>query len=261
LGILTLADSAGGNRLNPETLAALAGGCDTLLADPAVRVILLRSDGQTFSLGMDFSFVAGSEDVRERETTVNAYSDLLAALYRAPKPVVALVRGDVKAGGVGLVAACDVVVASSDASFELSEVLFGLVPSNVLPFLLSLRMPLFRARSLILTARRLCAEEARASFLVDEIFPADELEKGLRGVLRTLFRAAPHAVAETKRLTAALIGTSFEEGLALARRSLLDLVATPGVREAIAAFGEGETPPWFARFKPKNSLTEVAADE
>lgn len=248
LALLTLDDGAGGNRLNPESLQALTAAFAAAEADSTVRAVLLRSAGPAFCLGMDLSRVGG--DGAEAAAAIRLYSELLLHIHRSPLPVIALVQGPVKAGGVGLVAACDLVIAVEAADFQLSEVLLGLVPVNVLPFLLARRVSPARARELILTARVCTAAEALALGLVDRVYSAEKLERGLKSELKMLFRAAPSALAQTKAFTAALDGLSLEGQCALAREALLRLSAADDVQHAVAAFRKDELPRWSVAYKP-----------
>ncbi len=255
LAVLTMTDSAGGNRLNTESLSSLSSAFNNALMDDGVRVILLRSNGKNFCLGMDLVFLQNVDGDRTvGEETVGMYVDLLLKIYEAPKPVIALVNGDVKAGGMGLVGACDIIVASEHSTFELSEVLLGLIPANVLPFVFALRIKPQKARYLIMTAKRLTASEAKSEGLVDEVYPIEELEKQLKSLIKGLFRAAPHAVAETKHFTQAILSKNMDEASNLAKDKILEMIGMPEVREGIAAFNEGGIPPWFGKFKPEKPL-------
>ena len=138
LGLISLMDAAGGNRLNPLSLKLLIAALDQALADATVRAIVLRAAGpagSAFCLGMDLDKLSSSlgqeGNLGARRQAVLDYGSLLERISSCGKPVIALVGGAVKAGGVGLVAACDIVLAASSASFELSEVLFGLIPANL----------------------------------------------------------------------------------------------------------------------------------
>lgn len=276
LAVLTLA-GGNGNRLDFQMLSAIDSALDVALGDPACRAILLRSSDTAFCLGMNLDVLAASltaEAGADREAAATAgntsagsradavalYGKVLEKISFGPKPVLALVEGPVKAGGVGLVAACDVVVLESEAaSFELSEVLFGLLPANVLPFLMKTRISVSAARYLVLTARCIDAAEALRLGLADLAFPGAELEKGLRDIVRTLVRAEPGALAAGKRFIRDNMESNFETFREKARRELLDLMKKPPVLQGLEAFKQGETPPWFARFKPAGQLTGASS--
>jgi len=255
LAVITLTDGDGGNRLHLDALEELHRHLSSRIAEKESRALLLRSRGRRFCLGMDLGLIGSREEPGpERERTVRLYSDCLSVMALSPKPVVVLVEGEARGGGMGLIAAGDIVVASRDADFELSEVLFGLIPANVLPFLLIERLSPRAAGRLILTARRLSAGEARELGLVDELFPPAELEKGVRGVVRRLFRASPAAQAEAKRFLREILYRDREEACAAANRRLLELASRPDVIAAAEAFQSGGLPGWFDRFRPEKPL-------
>ena len=263
LAVITLNDGEHGNLLSPAGLGHLAAALDSSFRDPECRAILLRSNGPAFCLGMDLARLAESAGAvhgqhvpgEEAERAVTAYADMLQTIFTAPLPVVCLVEGDVKAGGVGLACASDNVVAAEQASFELAEVIFGLIPANVLPYILSLRMAPQKARYLVMSSRRLSASEALRVNLVDEVVPASDAEGRLREIFKRLMCSSPRALTAAKEFTAELFGTTPEEGGMLARRKLLEMMRDPATLEGVKAFQEGHIPAWFSRFKPGQPLS------
>lgn len=259
--VLTLTDSAGGNTLSAELLGQLQQATDAAFADPGVRVVVLRSDGADFCLGMDLgSFAAAGGDEEAARSGSALYGRLLWTLFSGPKPVVSVVRGRVKAGGVGLVAASDVVVAAPEARFQLSEVYVGMIPATVLPYLLANRMPLQKARYLVLTATELDGAAAQRVGLVDELVPSDELERATRGVIRSVLRSSPAALRLTKEFTAALADMDGQGRRQHARETLEALLTDERVAAGIAAFRAGELPEWFGRFKPARPVAAPASE-
>ena len=258
VALITLQDPEHGNLLDPQRVEELAAAFERSVRDPQARAVLLRSAGAAFCLGMDLGRLAaqGARSGRaEAKRAVGRYSDLLAAMFRAPLPVACLVQGEVKAGGVGLVCACDIVVATEAASFELGEVIFGLIPANVLPYLLALRVPPQKARYLVLSSMRITAPEALRLNLVDELLPSTQLaELRLREIFGRLLRSSPRALSQAKDFTAQLIGRTPGQAAALARRRLLRLLRDPQALQGVKAFRDGELPPWFSRFKPAGPM-------
>jgi enoyl-CoA hydratase/carnithine racemase len=255
--IITLEDSEHGNRLTRDLLEALQGRLQQAFEDDTVRVVVLRSDGPAFCFGMDldsFEKQRGSKQV-SREASV-LYGNLLKTVFTGRKPVVTVLRGPVKAGGVGLVAASDIVLATPEVSFQLSEVLFGLIPANVLPYLLGLRMPASKARYLVLTAKEVGPDEALRFGLVDEIITSEKLEKETKKICKTLFRASPAALRETKEFTAKLVTMELNDRFQFAQEKLEHLLSDEEIGRAVAAFREGELPVWFQSFRPENPLTK-----
>ena len=254
LGLLTLNDSENGNKLNGESIQAINKALDTLIEDDAVKIILIRSDGRNFCLGMDLDFAEENVDNEdEARKVIQSYTVMLNKIEHSPKAVFAMVNGDVKAGGIGLICACDGVFASEISTFELSEVLLGLIPANVLPFLLK-RLSPQKARYLILSAKRLGAKEAFDIQLIDEVFENDIAEKQLKAVLKTLFRANPGALSETKRFILELENKTLDESIELSRSKLFEIISRKEIRDGIKSFSEGMMPDWLMKFKPKQKL-------
>jgi enoyl-CoA hydratase/carnithine racemase len=167
---------------------------------------------------------------------------VLLSLRSAPKPTIALVDGSASGGGVGLAAACDLVICTERASFAFPEVLFGLVPAMVLPLVLE-RMSPQRARLWALTGLAHGPEEALAAGLADVVIPSAALERELKRWLRKLARGHVRGVAELKRLTETLplsLEQAIERGLQLTASALDD----EAVLSAIRSFLDDGTPPW-----------------
>ena len=259
-GIITMTDSVGGNRLNPQLIGALGDALDFLLGSEAVRFILLRSNGPVFSLGMDLeAFLGtGAGSGAGFRGGVEAYAGLLEAVHGAPKTVVGLVEGPVKAGGVGLAAACDIVIAAESADFELSELYLGLIPANVMPYILCTRMPMKRAAYLVQSAACIDAKTAAVWGLADEVHPQEGMEKALRSLGRRLMRISPEASARQKAFARVLRGLPAEQMGPAAVEALVDTAADPRILEAVRAFSEGELPEWFERFRPEGPLSGLA---
>jgi enoyl-CoA hydratase/carnithine racemase len=263
VAVITLNDGKHGNLLSPEGLEELASAFDRSLNDQQVRAVLLRSNGPSFCLGMDLARLAahkspGSTTHAGKE--VDRFADVLQTIYSAALPVVCLVEGEAKAGGVGLAVACDMVVAGDGATFELGEVIFGLIPANVLP-LLALRVGSQKARYLVVSSRRISASEALRLNLVDELVPGGDAERRVREIFKRLLCSSPRALAAAKQFTAELVGTTPEQGSVLARQKLVEMVHDPHTLEGVAAFQEGHMPAWFSRFRPSRPLALLRGAE
>lgn len=280
LGIISLADGQGTNRLDGSFLSAMITAFHQVLESPEIRIVLLRSLEENFCLGMNLDILKESLETdstqsipnplaqkpissnphsnqAQRQDAVSLYSQLLELIAFGPKPVIALVEGPVKAGGVGITAACDIVVADmTKASFELSEVLFGLIPANVLPFLMHQRISPQQARYLVLSAKLVDPVQALQLGLCDEIYGTHELEKGLKNLIKTMMRAEPGALEAAKRFIGSHVSTDFQEFKDAAVGELLGLMTQPPVAQGLQAFASGATPPWFGKFKPTIRLTQ-----
>jgi enoyl-CoA hydratase/carnithine racemase len=255
VALITLRDIKNGNRLNLETLESLEQALQHSISDADVRVVVLRSAAEVFCLGMDLMALRG-ENRDSAKQAVQIYQKLLFDLHTCSKPTLCILNGDVKAGGVGLTCACDIVLSTENTTFELSEVLFGLIPANVLPYLLLQRIPPQKARYLVLTSRRLSAIEAHGLGLVDEVFPEEGFEKSVRRLIKKLMRSSPSALAEAKDFTRRLQGKVLLEAMEMAGQEFMKLIESPDVTRGISAFNEGDLPDWFERYNPKDSVTE-----
>jgi methylglutaconyl-CoA hydratase len=222
--------------MRTQLRAALGGA----VADDAVRAVVLDHTGRVFCSGMDLSEAAGGgvEDQGVRE-----FPSILETIWTSPKPVVAVVRGPARAGGIGLLAACDVVVAGASATFAFSEVRLGLVPAVISAVVLPRMLP-HLAHRLMLTGEVFDAATAAAGGLVDVAVPDDEVDATLTAQLTALTAGAPTALAETKRLLRAdAPPLRFDELLELSAR----FFAGDDGQEGIAAFREKRPARWVPK--------------
>ena len=234
---LTLDSPANRNALSRALRRQLRVALDEALADVAVRVVVLDHTGRVFCSGMDLGEAAGgsSSDQGVRELPA-----ILETIWTSPKPVVAAVRGPARAGGVGLVAACDVVVAGSSATFGISEVRLGLVPAVISAVVLPRMLPHVVHR-LMLTGEVFDAAAAAAGGLVDLAVADDEVDATVAAQAGALAAGAPRALAETKRLLrAGGLRGSFDELLELSA----GFFASEEGQEGIAAFREKRPARW-----------------
>lgn len=210
-------------------------------ADDGIRVLVLAGGADVFCSGLDLDSVrAATPRPGELRADAEAYYDLLRAMSGGSQAVVALVEGRVNAGGVGLVAASDLVIAGSRASFALSELLFGLLPACVLPFL-ARRVGVQRARQLALTTQAIGVDEAHRWGLVDEW--DEQPEQLLRRRLLRLSRLDAAAVGRLKRYVGELDPLSAETR-ELAVGTIASLLADASIRGAIRRYVESGVLPW-----------------
>jgi methylglutaconyl-CoA hydratase len=227
---LTLDSPANRNALSRAMRAQLRQALTDAFADDAVRVVVLDHTGRVFCSGMDLSEAAGGSAA---DQGVNEFPQLLDLIWNAPKPVLAAVRGPARAGGVGLAAACDVVVAGGSATFAFSEVRIGVVPA-VISAVCRPRMLPHAVHRLMLTGEVFDAGTAAAGGLVDLVAADDQVDATVAAQVAALAAGAPTALAETKRLLRS--GTD----LAAQFPALLELsarfFASEEGQEGIAAF-------------------------
>jgi methylglutaconyl-CoA hydratase len=231
------------DRLIAELTAALAA----LGHDDGVRVVVLTGSGKSFSAGADLNWMRRTSTYGEAENLADAraLAKLMATLNELPKPTIARVNGAALGGGTGLVACCDIVIASSHAMFGTTEVRLGLIPAVIGPYVVA-AIGVRQARRLMLTGERIGAGEAARIGLVHEIVAADELDAATATVLDDLLKGGPHALAAAKRLVHDLAGRPIEPELIddTARR-IAALRATAEAREGVAAFLEKRPANWL----------------
>jgi enoyl-CoA hydratase/carnithine racemase len=231
---LFLGTGPGGHvALDPAGIEALAEAVEQAVAAGA-RALVIRSEGAEFCAGMDLAAALRSEPEAMR-AAMERFAGCLELLASAPTATIAVVEGAASGGGVGLAAACDLVIAGPGASFALPELRYGLVPAVILPAL-EARLGARRTRRLALTGEVVAPAEAAPWGLVDVV--ADVAAAALRSLLRSL----PQAVAALKRIT----GPAGQGGVAQTAADLSD----PELRAALTALlTDGQAPPWFARLK------------
>jgi methylglutaconyl-CoA hydratase len=234
---LTLDSPADRNALSRAMRAQLRSALADALADDAVRAVVLDHSGKVFCSGMDLREATGGSSGAQG---VREFPELLQLLWSSPKPVVAVVRGPARAGGVGLLAACDVVVAGASATFGFAEVRLGLVPAVISAVVLP-RMVRNAAHRLMLTGQVFDAETAAAGGLVDLVVPDTDVDAEVRAQLVHLTAGAPTALAETKRLLrAGREQLDFDELLEISARRF----AGEEGQEGMAAFREKRAARW-----------------
>ncbi len=224
------------NALTAEMIGELHAALDAAEADGAIRLLALSGEGETFSSGMDF-VDAGSEtsDPAALEETVDAFWRLMERFTASPVVVVALATGRVTAGGVGLLAASDHAIAGPRATFQLSEVVFGLLPATVAPFVIR-RCGFQAAFRLSLTAERIDAPRAAALSLVDEVSEAPA--EALRRFLVRAARVEPDCVAALKGMFREMWIVN-EGTREVATEAIRRRIMRPQTRAAIRRFVEG----------------------
>jgi enoyl-CoA hydratase len=219
------------NALSAALVGELADALTDAGKDPGVRAVVLTHTGNTFSAGADL------KDPPPPEALVA----LLRQIIELPKPVVARVTGHVRAGGLGLLAACDIAAAATDATFAFTEVRIGVAPAVIsLPLL-----PRTNPRALTryyLTGERFDAAEAQAAGLLTTC--ADDVDAALVPILEGLRRSAPDALAETKRLLTARVLEAFDRDAADLTALSARLFSSPQAREGMTAFLERRDPAW-----------------
>ena len=237
---LLLDSPANRNALSAQLRNELHSALRDAIADDEVRSIVLSHTGTVFCSGADLK-EARSGAVFPDVSTV---PQILVEIWRSPKPVIAALSGVARAGGLGLMAACDVVIASSAISFACTEVRIGVVPAVISAVLLP-RMSSAAAHQLFFTGLPVSAQWAQQAGLVDVVAEPEQLDDEVRRITDAFALAAPGALAATKRLTRsesaiARLQSRFGE---LEQLSAQHFASAEG-REGLAAFAEKRNPSW-----------------
>ncbi|MFD7702712.1 enoyl-CoA hydratase family protein [Streptomyces caelestis] len=219
------------NALSAALVGELADALGAAGEDTGVRAVVLTHTGNTFSAGADLRDPPAPE----------ALVGLLRQIVEVPKPVVARVTGHVRAGGLGLLAACDVAVASRAATFAFTEVRIGVAPAVISLPLLPRTDPRALARYYLTGERLDAAEAARIGLLTAA---GDDVDEVLAPILDGLRRSAPEALAETKRLLTARVLETFDRDAADLTALSARLFASAHAREGMTAFLERRDPQW-----------------
>jgi methylglutaconyl-CoA hydratase len=233
------------NAYDDRMVGELTDWAHRAAADSTLRVVVLSGGGPVFCAGADLDWMTRSR-TRGREEygrDAAALSGMLHALDTLPQALIGRVQGAAIAGGIGLVAVCDIVVAAEDAVFSFPEVKLGIVPAVISPYVLA-RIGRFAARELFLTGARFSAARARELGLVNALVPEGELDAAVEGYVRELLSSAPQAVAAAKKLIREVAALPRADATALTAEVLAERRASEEAREGFAAFLEKRQPPW-----------------
>ena len=235
------------NAFNEHAIAELALAFDELGRNEQVRAIVLAANGPAFCAGADLNWMKKMAGYSHDENHADALrlADMLRTIYLCPKPTVAKVQGDCYAGGMGLVAACDVVVAAEGVNFCLSEVKLGLIPATISPYVIK-AMGEQAARRYFLTAERFDAAAALRLGFAHEVVTMEALDTTVAGIVKALVSNSPHAVAQAKTLVREIVGQPVSDALLddTARR-IAEIRASSEGREGVSSFLEKRKPSWL----------------
>ncbi|CAB3847757.1 enoyl-CoA hydratase/isomerase family protein [Achromobacter ruhlandii] len=236
------------NAFDETLIAALTTAVREAADDPAVRVLLLTGAGKAFCAGGDLNWMRRMATLTDADNRADAdrLARMLRAIWSCPKPVVAAVNGDAYAGGMGLVAACDVAIAADHAQFCLSETRLGLLPATISPYVIR-AMGERAANRYFLTAERFDAAAAYRMGLLHGVVPLARLQDEADAVCRALCDNGPQAVQASKRLVRDFAGRPLDDALVADSVERIAAVrASDEAREGVSAFLEKRPPAWRA---------------
>ena len=237
---ITLDSPRNRNALSAQVRRELSTHLDAAIDDDGVRVIVLTHTGPVFCSGMD---LRESRGTGSSEQGVNEFPAILTTLWESDTPILARLAGPARAGGVGLVSACDVAVAAREATFAFTEVRIGVVPAVISSTVLPRVLPR-AAQELMLTGETFDADRAAAIGLINSAVDADGLDAEVARFTDMLARGGPRALAGTKALLRRDRGEHLQQDLEAMLALSAEYFASEEGQEGMAAFAEKREPSW-----------------
>lgn len=231
------------NRLDGESMRLLLEHLGATASDDSVRVVVVTGTGTTFCAGADLAGAVAASGGGFAAGGTAGLVDVLVAMLDHPKPLIARVQGHVAGGGNGLVAACDIAVASADARFAFSEVRVGVAPAIISVVCLQV-MHRRDAQELLLTGDRASADRALAAGLVTQVVEAEGLDAAVTAYVDQLRQGGPEAVARTKELLRRVPAITRDDAFAWTAELSAGLFTSAEAREGMTAFLEKRKPEW-----------------
>lgn len=236
------------NAFNGAVIGELTAAFLQLGTDSELRAIVLGGHGKAFCAGADLEWMRAMADFTwdENRTDAQALADMLWAIYRCPVPIVGRIHGDCYAGGVGLAAVCDVVIAAKDISFCLSEARLGLIPATIGPYVIR-ALGEQAARRYFVTAERFDARTAKALGLVHETVDAEAIDAKVDEIVAALVGNGPAALRACKRLVQDFAGKPIDDALRTdSVRRIAGVRASIEGKEGVQSFLSKRAPAWLA---------------
>ena len=241
---LTLNQPDRRNAFNDQVIVELTQAFEAAHVSPTVRAVVLAANGKAFCAGADLNWMRRMADYSREENLADAgaLANMLGAIYHCSKPTIAKIQGDVYAGGMGLVAACDMAVSVDGAKFCLSEVKLGLIPATISPYVIR-AMGARQAHRYFLTAEVFDAAEAHRMGFVHEVVAADQLDDRVDVLVQALLQAGPDAVRACKSLLQTVAHEEIDAPLIqYTVAQIAGIRASAEGRAGVKAFLEKQTP-------------------
>ncbi len=234
---LTLARPEKHNAMNREMMVEITDAANALGADNTVRAVILAAKGKSFCAGGDLNWMRAQADQDRAGKIAEArvLANMLATLNALPKPLIGRVEGNAYGGGIGMMAVCDIVVATAGLRFALTETKLGLIPATIGPFVLR-RMTETYARQVFFTAKSFDTELALRAGLVSSICDVNAMDAAIEAEVKPILKTAPGAVAEAKKLLQEMQGRDVQKDIDQTVNALADRWETDEAQQRIAAF-------------------------
>jgi len=234
------------NAIGPQMVNELLYAFDDAHSDEDIRAVVLTGEGKAFCAGGDFAQMTGGEADGPALPPKGDYADLLLAMTRTEKPIVARVNGAAMGGGLGLVAASTFAVAEASAKLGTPEIDVGLFPMMIMAVLARV-VPRRKLLEMMLFGQRLTAEEARDVGILNRVAAPDELDATVKSLTDSIVKKSPMTVGLGLRAFAAQDDLDLEKALPMLRERLAECLGTEDAREGLMAFLEKRAPVWKGR--------------
>jgi methylglutaconyl-CoA hydratase len=233
------------NAFNVDMIRELIEAFRALAANDEVQIVILRGAGRSFCAGADVNWMRKSLDLSEAENIDDArqMSDMFAAINSAPQAVIGRVHGSALGGGMGLIAVCDIVLASDSAGFGFSETRLGIIPAVISRFVVP-KIGASWARRLFLSGERFSVDRAVQIGLVHDVAPESELDDLVDGIVSQLREAGPIAIREAKALIEGVSSCPRTEWRDYTASQIARVRTSPEGQEGLRAFLERRKPNW-----------------
>lgn len=230
------------NALSTALVSQLRQGLCDASDDSSVRAVVLGHTGGTFCAGADLSEASGGDAAETVATNARQLTSVLRSILEMPKPVIGAIDGHVRAGGLGLVGACDIVVAGRNSTFALTEARIGVAPSIISLTLLP-KMSARAAGRYFVTGEKFGADEAAEMGLVT--MAADDVDVAVASLTAEIAKGSPQGLAASKALTTASLLTAFDDHAEALTRQSAALFVSDEAREGMLAFLQKRPPNWI----------------
>jgi len=234
------------NAINREMINLMTKSLTELDGDERVRYVVIRGRGKVFSAGADIEWMkaSASNDIKDNYFDALTLANFFHQIYRFSKPVISVAHGSAYGGAVGILAASDIALCTSDTTFALSEVKLGIIPATISPFVIR-RIGEFLSKELMLTGRKFNGEDAEKYRLVNKCVPEKELDEYLGNIISEFATSAPEAVKACKRLIHSVTKiNSVEELIDETSKVIADIRSTEEAQEGLSCFLEKRKPKW-----------------
>jgi len=239
---ITLDSPSNRNALSRALMGGLESSLESALSDDAARLIVLTHTGPVFCAGADLKELRGGGATGQPAGPGGLVS-ILKTIWHSPKPVIARVAGPTRAGGIGLIAACDMAVAVEDATFAFTEVRIGLIPAIISVIVLPKLGPT-KGMELFLTGDTFDATEAARLGLLNAAVPAAQLDETVGRYVGSILKGAPGALKGCKRLVREVPGMTLDDAFAQTAKWTAEYFGSEEAREGMTAFAEKRPPRW-----------------